>query len=213
MPSQPRAPQQARSRASLERLLRAATEILDAHGLDGATIPRIAARARLSPGAVYRRFRDKDALLRTLFLQALRTSNTHTEALLTREFLRRPLSDIAREVVALTLQSHRQHAGFLRAMNQFCRSHPSARYRRQADALELQNFQLIVDAILEKRRDIRHPHPETAVPLALMLVAFALREMVLLNTLSPDWSPLVPSDDRLVDELTRAFLCYLGADV
>jgi hypothetical protein len=50
----PIAAQQARSRESLGRLLKAAAEILQEEGLEGATIPRIVARAGLSPGAVYR---------------------------------------------------------------------------------------------------------------------------------------------------------------
>jgi AcrR family transcriptional regulator len=45
---------QERSRKTRARLLRAATEVLDQEGLDGATIPRIAARAGLTPGAIYR---------------------------------------------------------------------------------------------------------------------------------------------------------------
>jgi len=53
--SQSLAPQQARSRESLRKLLKAAAEVLGQHGLDGATIPRIAAHAGLTPGAIYRR--------------------------------------------------------------------------------------------------------------------------------------------------------------
>jgi len=54
------APQQARSRESLRKLLKAAAEVLGQHGLEGATIPRIAQHAGLTPGAIYRRFPDKD---------------------------------------------------------------------------------------------------------------------------------------------------------
>ena len=56
-------PQQARSRESTRKLLKAAAEVLGQHGLEGTTIPRIAQHAGLTPGAVYRRFPDKDALL------------------------------------------------------------------------------------------------------------------------------------------------------
>ena len=43
--------------------MKAAAEVLGQHGLEGATIPRIAQHAGLTPGAVYRRFADKDALV------------------------------------------------------------------------------------------------------------------------------------------------------
>ena len=65
---------QARSKRTLERLLDAAEEVLSHDGLEGATVPAIARRACLSVGVVYRRFPDKDALLRTVYerqLQAL----------------------------------------------------------------------------------------------------------------------------------------------
>ena len=65
------APQQARSRESLRRLLKAAIEVLGQHGVAGTTIPRIATHAGLTPGAVYRRFRNKDVLLETAILSIL----------------------------------------------------------------------------------------------------------------------------------------------
>src|SRR5437899_2360739 len=65
------APQQARSRESLRKLLKAAAAVLAHHGVDGATIPRIAAHAGLTPGAVYRRFKDKDALFESVILGIL----------------------------------------------------------------------------------------------------------------------------------------------
>src|SRR3546814_9648839 len=59
-----RPPQQERSRRTHARLLEATLKTLAEHGLDGATIPRIARVADVSPATVYRRFVDKQALLR-----------------------------------------------------------------------------------------------------------------------------------------------------
>ena len=73
---------QARSRESLARLLKAAAEVLNKDGLDGSTIPRIAARAGLSPGTVYRRFPDKDALLREVCLRLLEENYRQSKQLL-----------------------------------------------------------------------------------------------------------------------------------
>jgi AcrR family transcriptional regulator len=64
------APKQARSRESLRRLLEAAESVFDKYGLEGATIERIAREAGLSPASVYRRFRDKDDLVRGVFSRA-----------------------------------------------------------------------------------------------------------------------------------------------
>jgi AcrR family transcriptional regulator len=206
-------PQQARSRESEKRLLRAAVAVLDEAGLEGATIPRIARRAHLSPGAVYRRFRDKDALLRALLLETLRSSERHTEAMLTAEFVRQySLPDLTGKIIASTLEGYRERARLIRALTQFARSHPSAAFRRQVDEIEVRNFRRVVKALLDKRSEIQHPDPDLAVPFALMLVALALREMVILDVLSETWSPLLPKDDsQLAKELTHVVLNYLGS--
>src|SRR5258706_14012160 len=73
-------PQQERSRESLRKLLKAATEVLGQHGVEGTTIPRIARHAGLTPGAVYRRFRDKDELLETAILAALERQDERGKA-------------------------------------------------------------------------------------------------------------------------------------
>jgi len=197
----------------LRRLLQAAAQVLEEKGLEGATIPRIAARAGLSPGAVYRRFRDKDALLRTLLLETLRAADYGTAELLSPEFLRQhTLPEMVGTIVRGTLRGYRKHAGLMRALHQFARSHPSPTLRREMDLLEVRNFRRVVDALLTRRREIKHSTPETAVPLALMLAAFALREIIVLETLSSTWSSLMPkNDDRLAQELTRSFLSYLGS--
>lgn len=59
-------PKQQRSRDSLERLLSAGLEMLDAPDVDGFTIAAVAERAGVGVALVYRRFADKDALLAAL---------------------------------------------------------------------------------------------------------------------------------------------------
>jgi AcrR family transcriptional regulator len=54
--------QQARSRATRERLLAAAEKVFAERGYDGAKLADIAEEAGVSVGAVYFRFKDKDAL-------------------------------------------------------------------------------------------------------------------------------------------------------
>lgn len=205
------APQQNRSRESLKRLLQAAADVLEEKGLEGATIPQIARRAGLSPGAVYRRFRDKDALLRTLLLETLTQTDKRTADVLTAEFSRQySLPEFTKKLVSSTLQSYRKRARLLRALTQFARSHPSAAFRKQVDEIEVRNFRRISDFLLAKQAEVRHANPDLAVPFALMLMALALREMVILEVLSPAWSPLMPeTDDQLVEELTRVLLRYL----
>src|SRR5215813_8499872 len=89
MAKKPFMAKQTRSRESLQRLLKAAAEVLTEGGLEGATIPCIAARAGLSPGAVYRRFPDKDALLQTVVFTVLERNDESAKTLLTPELAER----------------------------------------------------------------------------------------------------------------------------
>ena len=58
--------QQARSRATLERILISAGKTFDEVGFEGATMEAIAIRAEVSIGSVYRFFNDKQSLILTL---------------------------------------------------------------------------------------------------------------------------------------------------
>lgn len=61
-----REPRQARSAATLARVLRAAEEIASTAGLDEMTITGVAERAGVSVGTIYRRFEDKEQLITAL---------------------------------------------------------------------------------------------------------------------------------------------------
>lgn len=206
------APQQSRSRESLQRLLKSAAEILQEKGLDGATIPRIAARAGLSPGAVYRRFPDKDALLRKVVVATLQGVDQQTAASLTPELaVRCNLPFFVEKIVRDSLASYRKHTRLLSSISQFFRAHPSVAFRREVDEIETRTFRRIVQFLLHYRKDIHHPDPEGAVALSLAVVGFSVREIVLMEVITDVYSPLLPkTDDQLARELTSMMLRYLG---
>ncbi|MDI5963436.1 TetR/AcrR family transcriptional regulator [Streptantibioticus silvisoli] len=61
-----REPRQARSAATLARVLRAAEEIASSAGLEEMTMTGVAERAGVSVGTIYRRFEDKEQLITAL---------------------------------------------------------------------------------------------------------------------------------------------------
>ncbi|MGC2996999.1 TetR/AcrR family transcriptional regulator [Streptomyces sp. G35A] len=61
-----REPRQARSAATLARILRAAEELASAVGLEEMTITGVAERAGVSVGSIYRRFEGKEQLITAL---------------------------------------------------------------------------------------------------------------------------------------------------
>src|SRR3954468_5996767 len=73
---------QERSRETASRLLEAAESVLEKRGLKGASVPEIARRAGVSPASIYRRFVDKDGLLREVFERFFERSIETNEATL-----------------------------------------------------------------------------------------------------------------------------------
>ena len=204
-------PQQARSRRSLERLLDAARDTLARDGLKGATIPRIAARAKLSPASVYRRFTDKDALLQEAILNFLTTSNEASAAALDpARFAATPLPALAEQIVGSLLFSYRTHEKLLREILRYAMRQPGSAFWRRMDAVERRTVDRVVGLLLLHRDRIQHPDPELAVRFGLMSVVFTLRDQMLLDPTESKYAFGVDPDDRtLRRELTRMFLRYL----
>jgi AcrR family transcriptional regulator len=208
------APKQARSRESFQRLLAAAREVVAEMGLEGATIPRIAARAGLSPGAIYRRFPDKDALLQAVVLKTLQDSDDGTKRLLeSEEIANLTLESRAEWLVKGMVTTHRNYPGLMRTVLHYVLIHPDPKFRKKADTLQDRSFRRIVDFFLQKRGEIAHPDPDIAVPLSLMMIGSTINAIIDLNTFfSKSWAPIAKDDERLQRELTTALLAYLGID-
>ena len=206
-------PQQARSRESLRKLEKAAAEVLGQHGVEGATIPRIAAHAGLTPGAVYRRFTDKDALLESVILGIMERQDERLRTGLTPEAAAQiPLPVFAGQLINSLVVSYRANAALLRAMRQFVRGKTHTDFWKKVSRLEFRTYQHLIDLLLASAKDIQHPAPKMAVSLGMMMVISTLHELVGEVSDTKAWKGLLPQDDRaLKDELTRSFLSYLGA--
>jgi AcrR family transcriptional regulator len=212
-PGQTLAPQQARSRESLNKLLKAAVEVLGQQGVAGTTIPRIAAHAGLTPGAVYRRFRNKDVLLETAILRVLEDQTKVLLLLLTVEAAAEiPFPTLAEQVINSLVVSYRTNASLLRAVRQFLQEKEGSPFWKKASKLEMRTFEYLV-AIFVTSGEIKHADPRAAVALGLMMVIGTLWEVVVNPGDAKSWKGLLPKDDRtLKGEITRAFLSYLGVD-
>ena len=208
------APQQARSRESLRKLLKAAAEVLGQHGVEGATIPRIAQHAGLTPGAVYRRFPDKDALLETVILGILERQDERLRVALTREMARQiPLAVFAEQLITSMLISYRASAGLLRAVRQFVQARDQTAFYKKAAKQEMRAFKYMMELFLVHRKEIRHRDPQVAVAFALVTLVSTLIELILVDHDLRCWQAVIPKDDQtLKRELLRNFLNHLGVE-
>ncbi|HEX6463321.1 MAG TPA: helix-turn-helix domain-containing protein, partial [Vicinamibacterales bacterium] len=173
-------PRQARSRETLRRMLDAAEIVLVKYGAEGATLPRIARQARLSPASVYRRFRDKDALMRAVF----RRFNERSEGAVDEGF--RPesvrpigLRQFSRNVVRGMVAGFRSNAALSRAAIQYAERHPDADFVKKSAESEARSFQRMVETFLIWRDEIRRPDPEQAIRFGFLVVACVLRDLIL----------------------------------
>lgn len=207
------APQQARSRQSLDRLLKAAVEVLGRRGVAGTTIPRIAAHAGLTPGAVYRRFRNKDVLLETAILSILDNQDKFLRLSLSPEATAQiPFPTLAEQIITTLVVSYRANASLLRAVRQILQDKDGTAFWKKAGKLELRTFEHLV-AIFVASGAIKHESPRAAVGLGLMMLMGTLWEVVVNPGQIRLWKGLLPKDDKaLKDELTQCFLRYLGVE-
>lgn len=113
-PATRREPQQERSRDTVERILEAADQEIGEHGLAGASTTRIARRAGVSVGALYRFFDDKQSIAVALSAQYLAdVVPAYEEAIGTVA----SLSDVAETmgvVVRRAARLQEQHPGYYR---------------------------------------------------------------------------------------------------
>jgi AcrR family transcriptional regulator len=183
--------------------------VLEEHGLDGATIPRVAAAAGVAPASVYRRFRDRDALYRAAFLAVLEQStDANRKALQSGAFRGRTLEGVAGEFVTAIIQQYRAHPGLLRALVRFLENDRDMPFREKALAHIVGNFRGLREMLLSFRDQIAHPAPERAAMFALLSIV-SIVEIRALEQVSP-WPELLPiSDPEMQAELTRLFLTYL----
>lgn len=163
-------PQQARSRRTLERIVRAALELLDQEGPDGVTVQAVVARARSSVGSFYARFRGKEDLLEYLEERVWKEAEERwQERLQERDWSDLTLEELVRGAVRLLADARRSRASSLRALDRMGAGSGDgyASFRRYV-------LQSLSDVLLERRDQIRHGDPELAVRLSLAAIAGAV---------------------------------------
>lgn len=199
-----RAPQQARTREGLTRLLDSAEQLVATRGFDHAGIAEITRAARSSVGAFYRRFADKDALLHALHQRFCDEARATADvALDPARWAGASTEVVAREFSAFLVEVFREREGFFRAIVQ--RGASDAAVRERTDHLFEYLTARLAALLRERGRDIAHEDPELAAVMGLRIVIGTLTHTI---QAQPQALPL--SDERLAEELARAFVAYLG---
>jgi AcrR family transcriptional regulator len=183
----------------MERLLAATLAVIEAKGLAGVTIPEIAATAGLSTGGVYRRFTDKDDLIRSAFMQLLEASQAANQTHVPPDrFEGLSLDDALRALGHVLVAQYQGHTGLLKALDQFLEVQVDEAFRERAVDLIESNMRRLVETILPFQDEI-----------ALLGAATLVEVHKLHNPLL--WRRMLPlDDDALAVEAARTMAAYLG---
>jgi len=167
------APQQARSRETLERLLDAAEAFLERSPFDQISVAEIARQADVSVGNIYNRFPDKTALLEEVFARHEHVRTNWFAARLAPERWRdNSLAERVSGLVGLLVSHFTARPGLTRAFIMYYRTHRD----RETRAIRLGASAIYarsVEILLERREEIRHPDPAAAARTGIFVVLAA----------------------------------------
>ncbi len=202
-------PKQDRSRKTLDRLLHATLKVLSEDGLDGATIPRIASAAEVAPASVYRRFKDKDALLRAAFLRLLGQSAEHSQRYFDKAtFRERSLEESVGFVIHAVMGQYRTVPRLLLAFKRFSETRSDDDFDRRTSEAFAANLRFLAECLAECSEATSHPSMAKKATFGLLAVTSAIE----VRALEPSslWTVLSErSDEEIEADLVAMLLGYL----
>jgi len=159
-------PKQARSTRTLERIVAASLEILEAEGPAGLTVQRVVDRAASSVGSFYARFDGKEDLLDYLGDRVWREALARwNEALRSRSWSELELSEIVEGAARLLIDAQRKRSTYLEALDRAVGG-PTEGYARFRGEL----LAGLEEIFLERVGEMTHPDPPLAIRVALRAV-------------------------------------------
>ncbi|PJN09368.1 TetR family transcriptional regulator [Streptomyces sp. CB01635] len=198
-PAPYREPQQARSAATLARVLQAAEEIAGSAGLEEMTISGVAERAGVSVGTIYRRFEDKEQLINALTERMLDRREEYVA-----EQLRKAepsLSGVLYTYAHTLLQSFTDSTNLFPELLRARGAKPSDRGARTITEVH----RLLLEAAAPYADQIRRSDPQAALDTA----ARALLGACFHNSVRPDPAIGEAAQRRYADELSDMAIAYL----
>ncbi|MGY3682192.1 AcrR family transcriptional regulator [Streptomyces sp. TE33382] len=198
-PASYREPRQARSAATLARVLLAAEEIASSAGLEEMTISGVAQRAGVSVGTIYRRFEDKEQLITALSERMLERREEYVaERLRTAE---PSLSGVMDAYAHALLQSFADSSGLF---PELLRARGTRSLERGARTIT-ELHRLLIEAAAPYTGQIRRTPPQKALDTAARAILGACFH----NSVRPDPASGEAARRRYADELSDMAIAYL----
>jgi AcrR family transcriptional regulator len=199
-------PKQDRSRASFERVLEGAVELLEERGYEGFTLQEVSRRSRTSVGSIYCRVKSKDELFHAVHQYVLDQLDMEMNSILD------PAKWEGVEPHKLIYFLVRELAEYLRRHTPILRAFIS---REQADAAVMKRGKKAHFKVAEKfewllcqhAAEFNHPDPKHAAAFCFNLTYASIAKHLDLDTITPaldgaKWN-------QLIDDLGRTVALFL----
>lgn len=202
-------PKQDRSRASFERVLDTAVELLKEQGYEGFTLQEVSRRSKTSIGSIYCRVAGKDELLQAVQDYALARIDAEVQAILDpAKWARVPARKLIQFLVRELGEHLRRHTPILRAFISREAADPVVRRRgKRSHALVAACFQHLM---MLRAAEFTHPDPEHGVAFCFNLTFAAIAKHLDLDTITPSHDGA--QWNQLIDDLGRVTSLYLLSD-
>lgn len=201
-----RKPQQDRSRRTLEAVLDAAEALIAERGVEVLKLSDMAARAGCTTGAIYARFRDKEAVLEQLYERFVRRAMQAMDqgyATLTAEgvHLGEALTLWVRTLIAHQRRHWSLHNAFL------TRIQTEEGYRLRSRELALHAARVLRQVMEQHHDRIAHDNLDQAAGMAVLIIYATIERAITMRQPASVYIPA--SDNALVEELVRVLRAYL----
>ena len=203
-----RLPQQPRSRASFERMITAAHDLIAESGLGGATVQGILLRSGVGSGTFYARFDGRDALLAYLAIRFRSDAEEGWAGVLEpRRWEEAGTKEIVTQFTRMAVVWMHAHGALLRAFLVHAMTYEGYDLLDQTAELDNTVADHLIQVLMLRAETFTHDEPEEAIRLATLMVFATLRSRFIFA-----WGdrPDGIEDRYLASELASIFLRYLG---
>jgi AcrR family transcriptional regulator len=199
-------PKQARSQETLNRIWRAALDLMEERGIEGTTVAAIVERAGASVGSFYARFAGKEELVRFLQERVWTEARERWDAALgAQDWASLSISSVLEGVVGLLIQSYRADFQRRRALGRGQEGEGRSGY---FTAFHEHLLSTVSPLLLVREQEISHPEPAQGIRYGYRFTIGGIREMLDLRGFGGT-SEVALEDEVLVRELARAWTGYL----
>ena len=202
-----REPLQARSQATLTRLLDATETLLERDSFDALSVQAICKEARSSVGAFYTRFADKTSLLHLLHQRwCQEAKDTAGVALHPDRWRELPLNEVVVAVVGFVIAEYRTRRGLRKEMVR--RNGLDDAFRKRSVDVAAFTAERLADLLEIRGAEMTHPDPRLAAEVCHRILFAVLDQHAIFGDGGPVGMCL--DDEALSRELSLALLAYLG---